>query len=379
MNPILPGGTIGILGGGQLGRMLALEARRMGYHVIVFDPSPDAPCRQVADEHIVANYDDLAAITRFGDKCDVITYEFENIDVRAVETLEAQSKHVYPGSAVLRTTQNRLLEKEFVRNAGVPVTDFQRIETLADIDQASAQIGFPAIIKTAYGGYDGKGQMVVEQYQDALQALKVLQRRPLIWEKKLDFVKELGVICVRDLSGNVVTYPVSENIHVENILDTSIIPAQISTPVEQRAKEIAHTIATNLNIVGLFCVEMFLLADDRVLVNEIAPRPHNSGHYTIDACVHSQFEQQLRAICGLSLGSPTLLANAVMVNILGANDVEQLTGLAEALAYDNVCFHLYGKKKPKAKRKMGHLTVVDDDVERALQIAQDARRKLKWV
>jgi 5-(carboxyamino)imidazole ribonucleotide synthase len=379
MKTILPGSTIGILGGGQLGKMLALVARRMGYRIVVLDPSPDAPCHQVADEQILAAYDDIDAVIRLAEKSDIVTYEFENIDARAVEALESRGMNVYPGSKVLRITQNRLSEKEFVRDLGIKIADFQRVDTQVDLDSAMENIGFPAILKTVLGGYDGKGQMVIKDRDSAQRAFETLQRRPLIWERKIDFVKELGIIAVRDLNGNILSYPVSENIHVDNILDTSIVPARISTEVADAAAEIAAKIAGNLNIVGLFCVEMFLLSDGAILVNEIAPRPHNSGHYTIDACITSQFEQQLRAICALPLGSNRLLLNAVMVNILGTSDASHLSGLAEALKFDNARFHLYGKKRAKAKRKMGHLTVLADDVESALKIAIEARNSLSWV
>jgi 5-(carboxyamino)imidazole ribonucleotide synthase len=379
MKIFLPGSTIGILGGGQLGRMLALVARRMGYNLITFDPASDAPCRQVADEHIVAAYDNIDAVLKFAERCDVVTYEFENIDARAVEALEQRGVTVFPGSNVLKITQHRLSEKEFVRTAGARVTDFQRIDSLDDIESAIREIGFPAIVKTAYGGYDGKGQMVVSDREDALKAFHLFQGTTLIWEKRVDFIKELGVMCVRDQAGNIVTYPVTENIHIENILDTSIIPARIDQDVEAQAAEIAKKIATHLNIVGIFCVEMFLLANGAILVNEIAPRPHNSGHYTIDACVTSQFEQQLRAICGLPLGDSRLLQKAVMVNILGASGTSRLAGLDEALKDPEVRFHLYGKKKSKAKRKMGHLTVLADNIDAALKIAERARGKLRWI
>lgn len=378
MKILLPGSTIGILGGGQLGRMLALEARRMGYRIVVLDQSPDAPCRQVADELIVARYDDVDAVLSLGARADVITYEFENIDARGVEALEARSLPVYPGSRVLKITQNRLAEKEFVRAIGVPVTGFARVETAADLADAAIRIGFPALLKTVYGGYDGKGQLAANNFAEAETAFNTLTRRPLIWEKRIEFTQELGIICARDQHGHVVTYPATENIHVHNILDTSIAPARIDAQVAARADEIARTIAVNLDIIGAFCVEMFLLADGTLLVNEIAPRPHNSGHYTIDACVTSQFEQQLRAICGLPLGAPRLLASAVMINILGESEASQLDGLAEALGEGDVRFHLYGKKRAKARRKMGHLTVIAHDVEQALATARRAHARLNW-
>lgn len=374
---ILPGSTIGILGGGQLGRMLALEARRMGYKIVILDPSTDAPCQQIADKHIIADYSNLEAINSLAASSDVVTYEFESIDVQAVQWLEEQQHPVFPSSKVLQITQNRLLEKEFVRQLGIPVTEFAAIETVADLTQAS-QLGFPAFLKTVYGGYDGKGQALITNLTEAEAAFHKLARRPLIWERKVDFIKELAVIAVRNQAGQIVTYPVSENIHYQNILATSIIPARISHETTQQAQAIAHQLAAELNIIGLFCVEMFMQADGRLLVNEIAPRPHNSGHYSIDACVTSQFEQQLRAICGLPLGSPKLLSSAVMVNILGENETTELMGLEAALAHDNVAFHLYDKRRSKSKRKMGHITVLDNDLEAALAIANQAHKRLQW-
>lgn len=378
MKVISPGGTIGILGGGQLGRMLALVARRMGYHITILDPSPDAPCSQVADQHIIARYDDMEAVLRLGAQSDVITYEFESIDAQALEALEQHGYAIYPNSKVLKISQNRLLEKEFVRDIGIKVADFSRIETVEDVHRAAQEIGFPGFIKTVYGGYDGKGQCAIHNLDDAINALQQLTRRPLIWEKRIEFVKELGIMCVRSQSGKIVTYPVTENIHVENILDTSIIPARVSAQVAAKAQAIAEKIALNINMIGIFCVEMFLLKDDTLLVNEIAPRPHNSGHYTIDACATSQFEQQLRAICGLPAGSSRLLTNAVMVNILGKSDASQLAGVEEALQNDNVFLHLYGKKRAKAKRKMGHFTILDDDLNRALETSNIVRDKFYW-
>jgi 5-(carboxyamino)imidazole ribonucleotide synthase len=374
------GSRIGILGGGQLGRMLALAARQMGYRVHVLEPTPDAPCSQVADKHIVANYDDIASVLKLGKRCDVVTYEFENIDVRSVIALEEAGYPVFPSSQVLKTTQHRILEKQFVQSIGINTAPFYPINTAVDLEQAASKIGFPAIIKTAYGGYDGKGQVKVANLEQAQLAFQELPNRPLIWEKMIKFTKELGIICVRDRNNQIVTYPVTENIHVENILDTTLAPAFVSPKVVAQATEIARQIAHHLNIVGVFCVEMFLLENNDILVNEIAPRPHNSGHYSIDACLCSQFEQQLRAICNLPLGSPRMLSKtAVMVNILGDHKGDHLSGTIGLLSDTNVCLHLYGKKKAKTKRKMGHFTVLADDLDEAVEIAQKTRKQLRWI
>jgi len=375
---LFPGSTIGMLGGGQLGRMFAFAAKRMGYQVITLDRTPHSPCGQVCDEQIVGDLDEQEALLELGKKSDVITYEFEHIDVRCVEVLEENGKIVRPSSRVLKITQNRLLEKEFIVHAGIKVADYEKVENNTGLNLAIEKIGFPAVLKTVHGGYDGKGQFIVKDRPNAVKALNQAKGHTLIWERKIPFVKELSVMCVRDLEGNVVSYPTAENIHIDNILDTTIVPARVPKKVEKQAKEIAENIAVNLDIVGAFCVEMFLLTDNSILVNEIAPRPHNSGHYTMDACATSQFEQQLRAITGLPLGSSALHSNAVMMNILGDGKGNHLIGVDKILADPRIHFHLYGKKEAKAKRKMGHFTVLENDVDEALKVAFAARKKLKW-
>lgn len=379
---ILPRSTIGVLGGGQLGRMFAMEAKRMGYRVWTLDPEPDSPCGQIADGQVQAPFDDLDAAQELADRSDILTYEFENIDVAVVEALERGGKQVSPSSLVLKIAQNRLLEKEFLRDHQIPVTDFYKIQTLKDIDVAREKIGFPSVLKTIFGGYDGKGQIVIQNQKEAEGAFQVLEEisrgRTLVWEKFVPFVKELGIICSRNKAGEVVTFPISENTHRDNILHLSLVPARISQEVEARLIEIAKAIAGALNIIGTFCVETFLLKDGSVMVNEIAPRPHNCGHYTLDACVTSQFEQQLRAICNLPLGSTRLLSPVAMVNLLGEGTGNDLIGLEEALRDPNVKLHLYGKKEAKAKRKMGHLTVLADNVEEALSRVLSAHKKLRW-
>ncbi len=376
---IPPGKTIGMLGGGQLGRMFAFDAKRMGYRVITLDKTPHSPMGQVCDEQITGDLDDQDALLELGEKSDVITYEFEHIDVSCVETLEEKGKIVRPSGNVLKITQHRLFEKEFIVHAGIHVAPYEKVETITEFDAAIAKIGFPAIIKTVHGGYDGKGQSVVKDRAQALKVFNSMKGRILVWEKKVPFLKELSVMCVRDLDGNVASYPVSENIHVDNILDTTIVPARISKKCEKEAKKIAETIAIHLDIVGVFCVEMFLLDKDVILVNEIAPRPHNSGHYTMDACAISQFEQQLRAICGLPIGSTQLFSPVVMVNLLGNGKGNRLAGIDKILADPRIHFHLYGKTEAAAKRKMGHITAVAKTVDEALDAAVAARKKLKWI
>jgi len=372
--------TIGVIGGGQLGRMFALDAKRMGYDVLVLDPQEHSPCGQVADEQIVARYDDLAAIELLGARSDVVTYEFENIAIESVLHLESRGYRVLPSSSVLRITQDRLLEKQFVRDCGIAVADFAAVSTAADLERAATSIGFPAILKTARGGYDGKGQWRVEDTASARKALGEANGAQLIWEQVIPFERELSVIATRNANDEVVTYPVAENIHDRGILATTIAPARVGDAVGAHAATIAATIARKLGIVGTFCVELFLAAGNRLLVNEIAPRPHNSGHYTIDVTQCSQYEQHVRSICGLPLSPPRLLSNAVMMNILGTGTGNHLEGLNALLRDPEIVIHLYGKRHAVDRRKMGHFTLlVDGPVdETAISRARAAHALLRW-
>jgi len=381
MKAIAPTATLGILGGGQLGRMLALEAKRMGYRVTVLDPAPGSPCGQVADEQIVAPYEDLDAVRRLGEISDVVTYEFENVDVRSVEMLERSGVRIRPGSHALHVTQHRLREKRFLVDAGIPVAPFAEISSGRDLAAAGERFGFPGVIKVCTGGYDGKGQTVVRTLEEAERAVAEFAGRELVWEQLVPFVKELGIICARSESGAMVTYPVTENIHEGNILAFSVAPAAVSEHVQARARAMAERIAEGLEFVGAFCVEFFLLGGDQLLVNEIAPRPHNSGHYSFDACHLSQFEAQLRAVCDLPLPQPRLTSSAVMVNILGAGTGNDLLGIPELLEDPGVVLHLYGKKHAVARRKMGHFTLLRElgfDSAKLLKIALELRSRLTW-
>jgi len=367
---IKPGATIGILGGGQLGRMIALAGRAMGYRFLTMDPTPDAPCGQIADEQIVADYHDAKAALELAEKSDLITYEFENVDATVAEILETKS-FVPQGSRLLRITQNRIKEKTAIQDMGIPVAPFRVVASLEDLEAAIEELGLPAVLKTATGGYDGKGQWVLRQQEELEQAYAELSQAgvELIVEQFVSFSKEVSVIAARSLSGEISTFPVAENVHVHNILHLSIVPARVSAEIELRAKQIAEQIAEQLEVVGLIAVEMFVTADGRLYVNELAPRPHNSGHYTMDACVTSQFEQHLRAICNLPLGSTRLLSPVVMVNILGEH-MEATLAMAEKLP-PATKLHLYGKKESKEKRKMGHLNVLADTTEEALAMIDD--------
>jgi 5-(carboxyamino)imidazole ribonucleotide synthase len=371
---IAPGSTIGILGGGQLGRMMALAGRAMGYRFVTLDPTEDSPCGQVADRQITASYDDREAAARLAELADVITYEFENVDSDTAEML-AQAAYVPQGSRLLHTTQHRLLEKRALEAAGLPVAPYREIRSLEELHAAVEALGCPCVLKTATGGYDGKGQWVIREREEAAEAYKELIRtgKELVLEQFVRFEKEISVIAGRSPRGEVAAFPPAENIHVNNILHLSIAPARISPEVAAQAEALARRIAEALDVVGLIAVEMFLTADGRLYVNELAPRPHNSGHYTMEACRTSQFEQHIRAVCNLPLGPVGLLSPVVMVNLLGQHVEPALAMLTEpdSLAAANkagiaVKLHLYGKKEAKAGRKMGHLNVLAPNVEAAL-------------
>lgn len=372
--------TIGVIGGGQLGRMFTLDAKRMGYDVITLDPQPHSPCGQVADEQILAAYDDLAAIDDLGSRTDVVTYEFENIAIESVERLEQDGFAVTPSSGVLRITQNRLLEKNFALSCGIPVAPFAEVNDAGDLESAIASVGFPAVMKTVRGGYDGKGQWRVSNEQQAHEALAQAGGAQLIYEQFISFACEISVVCTRNAAGEIVSYPAAENIHDRGILYISLAPARVDAEIAARAASYAEKIAAALEIAGTFCVEFFVARDGQVLVNEIAPRPHNSGHYTIDATRCSQYEQHVRAICGLPLAEPELLRNAVMVNILGEGTGNHLAGIDHLLRDPSIVLHMYGKKHAVDRRKMGHFTMLVEGpiTDAVLDRARAARAQLAW-
>jgi len=370
--------TIGILGGGQLGRMLTLEAKRMGYRVVALEPFPNSPTGQVADEQLVAAYDDLRAIGELGARSDVVTYEFENIPLDSVLALEADRRLVDPNASVLRITQERILEKTFVRECGIPTADFAPVRTREERDAAEASIGFPGVLKTTMGGYDGKGQWVVRDQADLEIAWAQAKGRALIWERLIPFERELSIIATRDERGNVVTFPVSENVHDHGVLATTIVPGRVPPAIAERAHAYARTIATKLGIIGTFCVEFFH-AGDELLVNEIAPRVHNSGHYSLDATQISQYELHVRAICGLPLVTPALFAPAVMVNILGTGEGDRLGGIEDVLTDPDLKLHVYGKAHAAMRRKMAHFTVLGRSIDDAIARAERARAALHWI
>jgi 5-(carboxyamino)imidazole ribonucleotide synthase len=367
-----PGSTVGLMGSGQLGRMFAIAARRMGYRVHVFSPEKDTPAGQLADLEVTAHYEDQAAVEAFAARLDVLTFEFENIPASAIEWASAHCV-VRPAGYVLHICQHRLREKQFLDAAGIPVAPFFPVSNSAELRAALDAVGAPAVLKTAAFGYDGKGQRKITSPAEA-DAIEI--HGPSVLERFVPFAKEISVIVARGLDGRTSTFPVCENIHRNHILDVTIAPAAIPPAVEQSARALACIIAEKLELTGLLAVEMFLLPDSSLLVNELAPRPHNSGHYTFDACVTSQFEQQLRAICDLPLGSTEQLRPAAMANLLGDLWEHGEPDWAAAAAFPNVKIHLYGKTGPRPGRKMGHLTALANDTESAAAMVREARASL---
>lgn len=350
MTPIPPGSTIGILGGGQLGRMTAMAAARLGYRCHVLAPEPESPAADVAAAFTCADYADETALLSFAASVDVVTLEFENVPVEALDVL-AHRRPVRPGAAVLRVTQDRLAEKAYVQSLGIGVTAFAPVTRAVDLAAARERLG-PGVLKTTRFGYDGKGQTRVAADTDPAAAVAALRQERLIYEAWVDFAAELSVVTARGVSGQQASYVPVENRHRDHILDVTLAPADLPEPRAVEAVEIAERIARGLELEGLLAVELFLTRDGRLLVNELAPRPHNSGHWTIDACAVSQFEQQVRAICGLPLGDPTRFADARMQNLIG-HDVDRWP---ELLTEPGARLHLYGKHETRAGRKMGHVT-----------------------
>ncbi|KMY52886.1 phosphoribosylaminoimidazole carboxylase [Bacillus sp. FJAT-27231] len=360
---IMPGQTMGIIGGGQLGRMMALAAKEAGFKIAVLEPGENSPCGQVADIEINAAYDDPEALEQLAAVSDVITYEFENIDYEGLKKLQ-QKAFVPQGAELIRVTQNRVAEKEAITNAGVPVAPYAVITEAGEIYDTIDKLGYPAVLKTARGGYDGKGQFVIKEAAHIEEAAQLLQHGVCVLEKWIPFEKEVSVIVSRNLQGETTYFPVGENIHKENILHETIVPARVTDEVKEEAVKAAEKIAEALSLIGTLAVEMFVGKDGEIYINELAPRPHNSGHYTIEACDVSQFGQHIRAICNWPLKTPELLKPALMVNILGEHMPGVLEGIAE---HPEWSVHLYGKAEAKVKRKMGHITILVNDVNDALK------------
>jgi len=377
---IPPGKTIGILGGGQLGRMLGQAAQSMGYRVQVFEPVGPCPAGAVANREVNASYDDLAALTAFARECAVVTYEFENIPSGPLDAI-APLVPLFPRAEVLHVTQNRQREKAWLRANGFPHVPYA--EALdGDLAAVIGQVGRPCVVKTADFGYDGKGQMKIVSDADLEKAAAIFRGRRCVLERWVDFSCELSVIVARSSAGETKAFPVAENIHTRHILDFSIVPARVSAPALREAEQLAVAIAEKLGVVGLLAVEMFLAANVEVLVNELAPRPHNSGHWSIDGCETSQFEQHVRAVCGLPLGPVGVREPTVMVNILGDawrwqdGRVVGEPNWRAVLSEPRAKLHLYGKAEPRPGRKMGHFTVRDRNLETALTRAKELQAQL---
>ena len=375
MNHLIPpGSTIGVLGSGQLGRMFAMSARRLGYRVHVLSPDDDTPTGQIADVEIQAPYEDLEAVRRFASQVDVVTFEFENVPAETIQTVD-RSVAVRPAGHILHTTQQRLREKTFLQSAGMPVTSFQPIRSLEQL-KGLGDDAFPAVLKTTAWGYDGKGQVRIQSRNEVEAAWTALNGQEAILEQWVEFECELSIVAARGQEGDFVSYGPIINRHHNHILDVSVVPSELPAKIGNEAIEIARTILDRLEVIGVLCVEFFLTQDHRLLVNELAPRPHNSGHLTIDAHTTSQFEQQVRAVCGLPLGAATPLRPAAMANLLGDLWQENEPRWHEAIKLPDVKLHLYGKKRPLVGRKMGHLTALADSPAAAKQRVLAAREAL---
>ena len=371
-----------MLGSGQLGRMFAMAARRMGYLVHTYSPETDTPTGQVADVEVTAPYEDLAAVRDFASRVEVVTFEFENVPAATVEAL-AGIVPVRPNGDALYITQHRLREKTFLARAGIPVTPFRHVRTLDELDEALDALGCPAVLKTAGFGYDGKGQRLIKSRAESTEAFNSLGGQEAVLEAFVDFEREVSVVCARGADGEIAHYGVVENSHERHILDCTIAPARVSAQIAREATEIARSLLEQLGLVGVLCVEFFLTRDNgggsgggKLLVNELAPRPHNSGHFTIDACLTSQFEQQVRAVCGLPLGATDQLRPAAMANLLGDLWQRGEPDWRAACATPHVKLHLYGKHEARAGRKMGHLTALAPTTDEALRLVRAARAAL---
>ena len=379
LNPVIASpAMLGMLGGGQLGRFFVIAAHELGYKVTVLDPDKNSPAGRIADVHLCADYADEAALNQMADTCQAVTTEFENVPASTLEKL-AESTIVRPSAASVAIAQNRVLEKNFIKEAGLPIAPFLVVNAQSDLPADDSPL-YPAILKVARFGYDGKGQARVKNHQEALIAFTEFNYETCVLEQMLSLDLEISVVLARDAEGSIAAFPTVENSHLNGILDMSIAPARCSEIIKANAQELAKKLAEKLNYIGVMAVEFFVVGN-RLLVNEIAPRPHNSGHYTIDACITNQFEQQVRVLAGLPLGNPSLHSSAVMVNILGDSWVKgQEPAWPKALAHTNLKLHLYGKHEPRVARKMGHFTVIGSlkaqDKHAVLNAALIARSEL---
>lgn len=377
---LLPPASIGIIGGGQLGRMIAFEAKRMGYNVIVLDPNPSSPASQVSDEQITASFTDRQAMKKLAERCDVLTYEFEHIDADMLTVLESEGYSIYPSGKTLKKIQDKYTQKSMLKNAGIKVPNFFILDGVKDIVQCIDTIGFPFVVKTRLGGYDGKGNYVIECENQIEEGIRKFRGCSLMVEEFIDFQQELSVVVSRDQKGECEIFPIVENVHKDSILRITRVPAKIDYSLIEEIKDMCRKVIETIDDVGVFCIELFLAKDGQIYVNEIAPRPHNSGHYTIEACITSQFEQLVRIITGMPLGSTKLIQKSVMANILGNDTIKgihRFNGVEDILDEENVYLHLYGKLLTKELKKLGHITVLDESIEIAEQKALKAIEKLR--
>ncbi|MEX1173505.1 MAG: 5-(carboxyamino)imidazole ribonucleotide synthase [Chloroflexota bacterium] len=383
--PIGPPATIGILGGGQLGRMLALAARAMGYRIAVLDPDPDCPAAAVADRMILGGYDDVGAALRLATISAVVTYELEHVAVGVVDAVDALAP-VRPGRVPLLATQDRLAERRFAEQAGAEVAPWREVRTPADLAEAAHDLGLPLRLKVATGGYDGRGQLRLASPDDVASALARLGRPagdPLLAEAEMPFEAEVSIVVSRGVDGRMATFPVARNVHDQGILAESVAPAPVPADVAERAAALGERLAIAMGLTGTLTAELFLMPDGRLVVNELAPRVHNSGHWTLDGAATSQFEQHIRAICGLDLGATDALAPTAMVNLWGTGPLRdarlEAASLGRALTDPAVHLHLYDKRRVFERRKMGHVTAIGSSVEDALKRARTARDRLRWM
>jgi len=372
---ILPGATLGVLGGGQLGRMFTLQARTMGYRVVVLDPDAGSPAGQLADHHLRAAYTDPDALDQLARECAAVTTEFENVPADALERLSAWVRVRPPGAAVA-TAQDRIGEKSFLERHGFATASFRAVRSAEGVAEAVGAVGTPALLKTSRMGYDGKGQAAVDRPEEAAAAFAQLGSVPCVLEERLELEREVSVVLARGDDGTVAPFPVGENRHRDGILETTVVPARIPAPLADAALELAGRVATALDYVGVLGVELFVANGGRLYVNELAPRPHNSGHYTLDACSTDQFEQQVRALCGLPLAQPRLLTPVAMVNLLGDLWAGGPPRWDEAFRRPGVRLHLYGKAEARPGRKMGHLNCLAATADQALALALETRDAL---
>ncbi|MDF2614906.1 MAG: phosphoribosylaminoimidazole carboxylase, ATPase subunit [Clostridia bacterium] len=371
---LVPSSTIGIVGGGQLGRMMAYDAKRMGYDVIVLDPKPNAPAGQVSDRQITADFSDITALRELATQSDVMTYEFEHIDVELLSVLESEGYAIYPSARTLRMIQNKFVQKTALKKAGIPVPDFYPVGSLDELAKVFEKLDGKMVLKSCTGGYDGKGNAIIKDKSQLEEAYQMLSGYELMAEEFVEYVKEVSIIAAKNHEG-IVFYPVAENTHKDSILIHSIIPANITSDIEESIKDAAQKVVKEMDDYGLFCIEFFVDAKGNVLVNEIAPRPHNSGHYSIEGCITSQFEQVVRIVTGMPLGSARLRSACAMYNLLGCNEVDgayYIEGLENILNMEDCHFHLYGKADTKPQKKIGHITALGETTSEAALKAREA-------